>query len=98
VLHWGCVESKSVGRERNLVKKQKVTLSLPHDLFLKARRLAAERGVSLSKLLASNLEELVEREPKYEEARKRAVERMRRGVPMGVGKKPTWTRDELHER
>ena len=80
------------------MKNQNVTLSLPRDLLLEARHLAVERGISLSKLLASYLQELVEREPKYEEARKRAVERMRRGIPMGVGERPTWTRDELHER
>lgn len=77
---------------------QNVTLSLPAEILREARHIAVERGVSLSKLLASYLEELVLREERYEEARKRAVARMRRGIAMGVGETPLWKRDDLHER
>ncbi len=77
---------------------QNVTLSLPRDVLLEARHLAVERGMSLSRLLAAYLQELVQRESRYDQAQERARARMRRGVPMGVGEKPGWTRDELHER
>lgn len=80
------------------MKTQSVTLSLPPDLVRKARHVAVERGVSLSRLVGSCLEEVVEPESSYEQARDRAIARMRQGVPMGVGERPGWTRDELHER
>lgn len=77
---------------------QNVTLSLPPSLVRKARHLAVERGVSLSALVGSCLEEVVERGPAYERARDRAIARMKKGLTLGVGERPTWTRDELHER
>jgi uncharacterized protein DUF6364 len=80
------------------MKTQNVTLSLPQDLVRKARHVAGARGVSLSNLVGSCLEEVVGNEPGYEQARDRAIARMRKGLPMGVGERPGWTRDELHER
>jgi len=77
---------------------QNVKLSLPRDLVRKARHVATERGVSLSELVGSCLEEVVAPEQSYEQARDRAIARMRQGLPMGLGERPTWTRDELHER
>jgi hypothetical protein len=79
------------------VERQNVTLSLPRDVVLKARHIAVERGVSLSGLLSSVLEELVRREPEYEQARQEAVTMMHEGVVMGVDE-PDWTREQLHER
>ena len=80
------------------MKTQKVKLSLPRDLVRKARHVAVERGVSLSTLVGSCLEELVGPEQSYEQARDRAIARMRQGLPMGLGERPFWTRDELHKR
>jgi hypothetical protein len=81
------------------LKNTNVTLSLPPDLVRKAELVASERGLSLSTLVGSCLEEVVEpRMSAYEEARDRAIARMRQGLPMGVGERPGWTRDELHER
>ncbi len=80
------------------MKNQNVTLSLPPDLVRKAEHVATERGLSLSTLVGSCLEEVVKPQLSYEEARDRAIARMRQGVSMGVGERPGWTRDELHER
>ena len=80
------------------METQNVKLSLPRDLVRKARHVAVERGVSLSALVGSCLEEVVAPGPAYEQARDRAIARMRQGLPMGVGEQPVWTRDELHER
>lgn len=80
------------------METQNVRLSLPRELIRKARRVAGERGVTLSALVGSCLEEVVAPEPAYEQARDRAIARMRQGLPMGVGERPAWTRDELHER
>ncbi len=78
--------------------RQDVTFSLPKDLLADARQLAVNRGVSLSRLVAAYLEEMVRRESGYEQAKQRAVARMRRGIPMGLGGRPTWTREDLYER
>lgn len=80
------------------METQNVKLSLPRDLVRKARDVASERGVSLSVLVGSYLEGVVAPEPTYEQARDRAIARMRQGLPMGVRERPALTRDELHER
>ena len=81
------------------MKTQNVTLSLSPDLVRRAEHVAVERGLSLSTLVGSCLEEVVKSElSSYEQARDRAIDRMRQGLPMGVGERPGWTRDELHER
>jgi len=80
------------------METQNIKLSLPRDLVRKARHIATERGVSLSDLVSSCLEEVVAPEQSYEQARDRATARMRQGLPMGFGERPTWTRDDLHER
>ena len=44
-------------------------------------------------------ETLVARDQHYEEARRSAIARMRRGIDIGIGDDGIrWTRDELHER
>jgi predicted transcriptional regulator len=85
--------TKAAGNRRN------VTLSLPADLLRRARHLAVVRGVSLSRMLAEELESLVAKEDQYEAAQKRLLARMRKGFKLGLkdGRVP-WTRDELHER
>ena len=80
------------------MQRQNVTVSLPPEILKQARHLAIERGTSLSALLATCLEDLVRNEPAYRAAQRRAVARMRKGLHMGVGERPSWTRDELHDR
>lgn len=77
---------------------QNVTLSLPKRLLKRAKVIAAQRETSVSRILSRLLEEFVEREDDYEQARRRAMARMRRGWDLGTGGRATWTRDELHER
>jgi len=79
------------------VSRKNVTLTLSEDALRRARHLAVERGVSLSKLLSDSLEDVVLRGDRYEKARRRALERMKRGVKLGVTR-ISWTRDDLHER
>jgi hypothetical protein len=75
-----------------------VTLTLPAGVLRRARHLAVERGVSLSRLLAEELEELVVKDEQYEAAQKRALARMRKGFDLGLKGRIPWSRDELHER
>lgn len=76
--------------------KRNVTLKLDAELLKRARVLAAERGSSISKMLAEKVEEVVREREGYDRARKRALVRLRAGMNLG------WTRpgsrDELHER
>lgn len=76
--------------------KTNVTLNLDAKLLKEARILAAEEGSSISGLLASKLEELVQKRKGYDRARRRALARLRAG--MNLGWKRPRSRDELHER
>jgi hypothetical protein len=65
--------------------------------FLAGGRLdgvAAERGTSVSGLVARELEQLVARNARYDEATRRAIELMGDSEPRG-GR--TWRRDDLYE-
>jgi hypothetical protein len=78
--------------------RQNVTLSLPKELVRQARHLAVERGTSLSKLLAEQLQRAVADEERYEEARHRLNRRLARGLDLGTrGKRPA-SREALHAR
>lgn len=76
--------------------KTNVTLKIESDLLREARVLAAEQGTSISALLTSRLEEAVRERRGYEQARRRALARLRRGFNLGWT--PPASREELHER
>lgn len=76
--------------------KQNITLAIDRVLLKRARAVAAQRGTSISGLLASELERLVNNTQEYERARARALARMESGYHLGGGKLPS--REELHER
>lgn len=73
-----------------------ITLSLPDELVRKAKVLAAQRDTSVSALVASLLEHLVDDGSGYDDlwASEQAV--MTRGV-LRVGE-VSWSRSDLHER
>lgn len=77
---------------------QNITLSIPKELLKKAKHMAVEKNTSLSGLLSQYLEELVEREELYRNARHRQLYLMEKGFDMQVNETPSWKRDELHER
>jgi len=76
--------------------KTNVTLKIETGLLREARVLAAEEGSSISALLASKLEQLVRERKGHQQARRRAVARLRKGFDLGWT--PPRSRDELHER
>ena len=80
------------------MSKRNVTLTLSEEALRRARHLAVEKGVSLSKLLSESLEDVVLRNDRYDEARRKALAHMKRGVKLGVQRRISWSRDELHER
>ena len=65
-------------------------------LLREARILAAEAGTSISAMLAAQLEQAVLERRGYQEARRRALARLKRGYELKW--KPARSRDELHER
>lgn len=79
-----------------------VTISVPRDLLREARHLAVDRGVSLSRFVATLLEEQIRKgggqSGSYEEAAERGWRLLETGFDLGTHGKATWTRDELHER
>lgn len=79
-------------------ERQNVTLSLPRTLLRSAKRMAADRDTSVSALMVEALSDLVDRDSRYEAARRRAVAAMLNAKPLGTHGQVTWTRDELHER
>jgi len=44
------------------------------------------------------LEPLADEDSRYAAARARSLAAMKDACPLGTGGKPSWTRDELHER
>ena len=76
--------------------KQNITLAIDRELLKKARALAAQRGTSISGLLATELAKLVNNEQEYQQARARVLARLASGFHLGGGKMPS--REELHDR
>ncbi len=76
--------------------KANVTLKLDADLLREARILAAEEGTSISAMLADRVEALVREHRGFDQARRRALGRLRRAPTLGW-RRPA-SRDELHER
>lgn len=77
-------------------KKTNITLKLDVELLRAVKVIAAERGTSVSALLAEKLAELTTKDEEYEKAMKRAIARMENGWDLGWQKPKS--RDELHER
>jgi hypothetical protein len=76
--------------------RRNVTLKLDAALLREARVLAAEEGRSLSALLADRLETLIRERKAFDQARRRALARLREGLDLQWT--PPRSRDELHER
>jgi hypothetical protein len=76
--------------------KTNVTLKIDANLLREVRVLAAEEGTSISALLAARLEQAVRERKGYQQARRRAVARLRTGFDLHWT--PPRSRDELHER
>jgi hypothetical protein len=76
--------------------KTNITVKLDTELVQAAKVLAARRGTSVSRLMAEQLETLVQRDRAYEASKQRALRRLRRGTELNW-QKPR-SRDELHER
>lgn len=77
--------------------KTTITLSMPEELVRRARVAAAQRGMSVSALVAGLLEQVVGEVRDDELVWADELRLMDQGIGMQVGE-VTWTRDDLHER
>ena len=66
-----------------LVAVQNLTLKLPAETIRKAKVVAAERGTSISALVARKIEELVGEDAEYQAAKRRALDWLKEGWHLG---------------
>jgi Family of unknown function (DUF6364) len=76
--------------------KRNLTIQLDADTIRKARILAVERSTSVSRLVAEELERMVNDEEQYRTAHRQALDLMTRGLHLGGDIPPS--REELHDR
>lgn len=76
--------------------KSNITLKLDTGLLQEVRVVAAEEGRSVSALLADRLEAIVRERKAFDQARRRALARLRKGIKLDWT--PPGSRDELHDR
>jgi hypothetical protein len=76
--------------------KQNITLAIDKQLLKRARAIAAQRGSSVSAMLADELRTMVERETAYERAMAGALEMFESGLALGCA--ATWNREDLYDR
>jgi hypothetical protein len=79
----------------NMGSKANITLKIDTRLLKEIKVLAAREGTSITALMAALLEERVKKDRDYEQAKRRALARLRQGYDLGFQPIP---RDELHER
>ena len=63
--------------------KRNVTVQLDEDVIAKIKVLAAQRGTSISALVAEKIDELVGEDAEYQAARRRALEWLKQGWHFG---------------
>jgi hypothetical protein len=80
------------------MEKQNVTLSIPKTVLKQAKIIAASQDKSLSQLMRESLEEKVREETDYNNARKRQLKLLKKGLDLGTRGQVKTSRDELHAR
>jgi hypothetical protein len=65
------------------VDTQNLTIKLPVDTIRRAKIIAAERGTSISALVAEKIEEAIGEDAEYQAARRRAVQWLEQGWHLG---------------
>lgn len=76
--------------------KRNLTVQLDADTVIKAKVLAARRSMSVSRLIATEIERAVAEDEGYQRAKAEAVVQLERGFRMGGGELPV--RESLHAR
>ncbi|MGH9445904.1 MAG: hypothetical protein ACRD3O_09275 [Terriglobia bacterium] len=76
--------------------KQNITLAIDKPLLKQARAIAAQRGMSISGLLAEELERLVRKKAIYDQAKAKALSYL--DSPFHLGGAKIVNREALHDR
>jgi hypothetical protein len=76
--------------------KQNITLAIETKVLKKARALAAQRGTSVSAMLAVELQRMVEDDASYEQAKLKALAQL--SSPFRLGGEKVTDRESLHDR
>jgi hypothetical protein len=76
--------------------KQNITLALDKQVVKKARALAAQRGTSVSAMLADELRRMVGDGASYEQAKVKALAQL--SSPFRLGGEQVTDRESLHDR
>jgi plasmid stability protein len=74
-----------------------LTIQLDEELIRSAKVLAAEKGMSLSAMVAQDLREKLAARDRYQQAMSAALESMAEAAG-SARTAPRWTRDDLHDR
>ena len=72
-----------VDRQKEVLMKQNITLSIEKELLKKAKLMAAKKETSVTKLLTEQLAKMASEEDQYDAARKRALAILRKGFHLG---------------
>jgi hypothetical protein len=93
------VDAEAISEGEDLVSNHKnVTLSLPEPLLRRFRVYAAERGESMTSLMAQAIQKMIAEDQQNAKAKRRFLERIRNAPDRGTHGVIRWTREELHER
>ncbi len=76
--------------------KRNITLSIEKELIKKGKILAARKEISVSKMMANMLRDVVYQHERYEASKRSALEIMKKG--MHLGGRINWKREDLYER
>ncbi|CRK61682.1 hypothetical protein [Alloactinosynnema sp. L-07] len=77
------------------VVKRNITIQLDENVIRDAKVLAAQRGTSVSALLAQQVAEMTAEASRYEEAKRRALEALDNKIDRG-GR--SWRREDLYDQ
>jgi hypothetical protein len=77
---------------------QNITLSLPKDLIKKIKHIAIDKQTSISGLLTSILQNMVDAEDSYLKAKQYHIDLLNKKLNLKTKGEISWERDELHER
>ncbi len=75
-----------------------ITLSLPTDIVRDVERIAHERNISIDRLMAELLSQLVQLDAEYTAAKEDHLSILAKNFNLGTNGKQSWSRDDLHER
>jgi hypothetical protein len=76
--------------------RRNLTLQLDEETVHQAKILAARRSTSLSRLVADEIERLIDEDNEYRSARQRAVDHLEDAFHLGGAAPPA--RESLHDR